>query len=405
MESIDIAEDREKFDALLSELGIPRPKAGAVRSTAEALEKAREIGFPMLVRPSYVLGGRAMEIVYSIEELKAYMQEAVEVSPERPVLIDRYIYGTEVEVDAISDGAEVLIPGIIEHIERAGIHSGDSIAVYPPRTLTETAVKKIVDYTTGIARKLYVRGLVNIQFVVRGEDVYVIEVNPRSSRTVPYLSKITGIPMVEAATRIALGATLSSLRLKGGLAPEPGFVAVKAPVFSFSKLRQVETSLGPEMKSTGEVLGIDKTFEKALYKAFTAAGLKIPSGGVILATIADRDKPEAVKLLRDFQNLGFDIYATAGTARALEAAGVKAQVVNKVREGSPNIMDLFREGRVDIVINTLTRGKAPERDGFKIRRAAADDGIPCLTSLDTARALYRVIEATGMRVTPIGKEG
>jgi carbamoyl-phosphate synthase large subunit len=402
VKSIDIAEDREKFDALLSELDIPRPKAGAARSAAEALEKAAEIGFPMLVRPSYVLGGRAMEIVYNMEELKAYMQEAVEASPEKPVLIDRYICGTEVEVDAISDGKEVLIPGIMEHIERAGIHSGDSIAVYPPRTLSEAAVKKIVDYTTRIARKLCVRGLVNIQFVVREDDVYIIEVNPRSSRTVPYLSKITGIPMVDVATKIALGATLSGLGLKGGLAPEPDFVAIKAPVFSFSKLRQVETSLGPEMKSTGEVLGIEKTFEKALYKAFTAAGLKIPTGGAILATVADRDKPEAVKLLRDFQNLGFDIYATAGTAQALRAAGVKARVVNKVREGSPNIMDLFREGRVDIVINTFTRGKAPERDGFKIRRAAADDGIPCLTSLDTARALYRVIEATGMRVMPIG---
>ncbi|WP_422448800.1 carbamoyl-phosphate synthase large subunit [Thermoanaerobacterium sp. DL9XJH110] len=402
VKSIDIAEDREKFDALLSELDIPRPRAVAARSAAEALEKAVEIGFPMLVRPSYVLGGRAMEIVYNMEELKAYMQEAVEASPEKPVLIDRYICGTEVEVDAISDGKEVLIPGIMEHIERAGIHSGDSMAVYPPRTLSEAAVKKIVDYTTRIALKLCVRGLVNIQFVVREDDVYIIEVNPRSSRTVPYLSKITGIPMVDVATKIALGATLSGLGLKGGLAPEPDFVAIKAPVFSFSKLRQVETSLGPEMKSTGEVLGIEKTFEKALYKAFTAAGLKIPTGGAILATVADRDKPEAVKLLRDFQNLGFDIYATAGTAQALRAAGVKARVVNKVREGSPNIMDLFREGRVDIVINTFTRGKAPERDGFKIRRAAADDGIPCLTSLDTARALYRVIEATGMRVMPIG---
>jgi carbamoyl-phosphate synthase large subunit len=402
VKSIDIAEDREKFDALLSELDIPRPKAGAARSAAEALEKADEIGFPMLVRPSYVLGGRAMEIVYNMEELKAYMQEAVEASPEKPVLIDRYICGTEVEVDAISDGIEVLIPGIMEHIERAGIHSGDSIAVYPPRTLSEAAVKKIVDYTTRIALKLCVRGLVNIQFVVQEDDVYIIEVNPRSSRTVPYLSKITGIPMVDVATKIALGATLSGLGLKGGLAPEPDFVAIKAPVFSFSKLRQVETSLGPEMKSTGEVLGIEKTFEKALYKAFTAAGLKIPTGGAILATVADRDKPEAVKLLKDFQNLGFDIYATAGTAQALRAAGVKAHVVNKVREGSPNIMDLFREGRVDIVINTFTRGKAPERDGFKIRRAAAEDGIPCLTSLDTARALYRVIEATGMRVMPIG---
>lgn len=401
VESIDAAEDREKFDALLNELNIPRPKAGAARSTEEALQKAKDIGFPLLVRPSYVLGGRAMEIVYNMKELKTYMEEAVEASPEKPVLIDRYIGGTEVEVDAICDGREVLIPGIMEHIERAGIHSGDSIAVYPHQTLSGPAVEKIVDYTEKIALKLNVKGLINIQFVVQGDDVYIIEVNPRSSRTVPYLSKITGVPMVDVATKIALGRSLGELGYRGGLMPKPDFVAIKAPVFSFSKLRQVEPSLGPEMKSTGEVLGIENTFEKALYKAFTASGLKVPTDGAILATIADRDKPEAVNLLKKFYSLGFTIYATAGTARALQEAGVKATAVNKVEEGSPNILDLLREGKVDMIINTLTRGRAPERDGFKIRRAAAEDGIPCITSLDTARALYEVIEATAIKLMPI----
>lgn len=402
VKSIDLAEDREKFDQLLSELGILRPKACAVRSVDEALAKADEIGFPMLVRPSYVLGGRAMEIVYSLEELKNYMETAVEASSEKPVLIDRYIAGTEVEVDAVSDGKEVLIPGIMEHIERAGIHSGDSIAVYPHQTLSEAAVEKIVDYTTRIAQRLSVKGLINIQFVVENGDVYIIEVNPRSSRTVPYMSKITCIPMVNIATKIALGATLAQLGYKGGLVPKPDFVAVKAPVFSFSKLRMVEPSLGPEMKSTGEVLGMERNFEKALYKAFTGSGLKVPTDGAILATIADRDKNEAVKLLKKFWELGFKLYATNGTAKALKAAGVAVEAVNKVEEGSPNIIDLLKQNKVDMIINTLTRGKAPERDGFKIRRVAAEDDIPCITSLDTAKALYKVIEATSISCQPLG---
>jgi len=401
VKSIDEAEDREKFEALLNELSIPRPKAGTARSVKEALTKAEDVGFPLLVRPSYVLGGRAMEIVYSMEELKSYMEGAVEASNERPVLIDRYIGGTETEVDAVSDGKEVLIPGIMEHIERAGIHSGDSIAVYPHQTLSDRAVEKIVDYTTQIARKLSVKGLLNIQFVVEQDDVYIIEVNPRSSRTVPYMSKITQIPMVALATKIALGKTLHELGYKGGLAPIPNFIAVKAPVFSFSKLRMVEPSLGPEMKSTGEVLGMEDTFEKALYKAFSASGLKIPTDGAILATVADRDKPEAVKILQGFYQLGFKIYATEGTATALQQANIDVDTVNKLEEGSPNIMDLLREGRIDMIINTLTRGKAPERDGFKIRRTAAEDGIPCLTSLDTFRALYKVIKATSVKLMPL----
>ncbi|MDN5332461.1 MAG: carbamoyl-phosphate synthase large subunit [Tepidanaerobacteraceae bacterium] len=401
VKSIDIAEDREKFDAFLNELSIPRPKGCAVRSCGEALKKAAEIGFPLLVRPSYVLGGRAMEIVYDMDELKAYIEEAVEASPERPVLIDRYICGTEVEVDAICDGKEVLIPGIMEHIERAGIHSGDSIAVWPPRTLSSKVKEKIVDYTLRIALKLGVKGLLNIQFVVREDEVYVLEVNPRSSRTVPYLSKITGVPMVDLAARIALGETLESLGYRGGILPEPDFVAIKAPVFSFGKLTQAEISLGPEMKSTGEVLGIERTFEKALYKAFFASGVRVPKGGAILVTVADRDKPEAVRLMRGFKNLGFEIYATKGTAKALKEAGIDAKVVNKLEEGSPNVMDLFRNGKINLVVNTLSRGGGPRRDGFKIRRAAADEGIPCLTSLDTAWALYRVIEALSIDVIPL----
>jgi carbamoyl-phosphate synthase large subunit len=401
VKSIDLAEDREKFDELLSELAIPRPKASAARSVDEALAKAGDIGFPMLVRPSYVLGGRAMEIVYNMKELKNYMENAVEASREKPVLIDRYIGGTEVEVDAVCDGKEVLIPGIMEHIERAGIHSGDSIAVYPQQTLSPTAVERIVDYTTRIAKRLSVKGLINIQFVVEKDDVYIIEVNPRSSRTVPYMSKITRIPMVNIATKIALGANLPKLGYKGGLVPKPEFVAVKAPVFSFSKLRMVEPSLGPEMKSTGEVLGMERTFEKALYKAFTGAGLTVPTDGAILATIADRDKKDAIKFLKKFWELGFAIYATNGTAKALKAAGVTVQAVNKVEEGSPNIIDILKENKIDMIINTLTRGKAPQRDGFKIRRVAAEDGIPCITSLDTAKALYKVIEATSISCQPL----
>jgi carbamoyl-phosphate synthase large subunit len=401
VESIDLAEDREKFDALLNELEIPRPKAGAARSTEEALLKSKDIGFPLLVRPSYVLGGRAMEIVYNLDELETYMREAVEASPEKPVLIDRYINGTEVEVDAICDGKEVLIPGIMEHIERAGIHSGDSIAVYPHQTLSEKAVERIVNYTTRIALKLSVKGLINIQFVVVDDDVYIIEVNPRSSRTVPYISKITKIPMIDIATKIALGLSLSEMGYKGGLAPTPDYIAIKAPVFSFSKLRKVEPSLGPEMKSTGEVLGVEYTFEKALYKAFLASGFKVPTDGAILATIADRDKSEAVKLLKNFWNLGFALYATSGTAKALENAGVKVTPIKKIEEGHPNVIDILQEGKIDMIINTLTRGKEPERDGFKIRRAAAEDGIPCLTSLDTAMALYKVIEATAIKLMPL----
>jgi len=397
VESIDIAEDREKFDNLLEELKIKRPPGVAVKSKDEAANIALKLGFPVLIRPSYVLGGRAMEIIYSMEELEEYLGKAIEASEEKPILIDKYISGKEVEVDAVSDGEEVLIPGIMEHIERAGIHSGDSIAVCPPRNLRKEIINKVVDYTEKISKALKIKGLINIQFVVEKDEVYVIEVNPRSSRTVPFLSKITNLPIAEIAARVALGKRLKDLGFRGGLYKQEGITAVKMPVFSFSKLKKVEPSLGPEMKSTGEVIGIDKSFEKALYKAFLATGVRIPERGVILATIADKDKKEAIKLLRKFYELGFSIIATEGTAKALEKAKIPSEKVNKAYEKEPNILDYIREGRVQIVINTLTKGKTPERDGFKIRRAATESGILCITSLDTAEALYQALEAVTLK--------
>ena len=390
---IDRAEDREKFDALLNELGIPRPRGGAATSVAGAARIARELGFPVLVRPSYVLGGRAMEIVHSEGELLEYATTAVRVAPEHPILVDKYLPGTEVEVDAVSDGETVLIPGIMEHIERAGIHSGDSIAVYPAHSLPPGVAEKIVAYTGQLARGLCVRGLLNIQFVIHQGEVYVLEVNPRSSRTVPYLSKITGVPMVALATGVMLGRSLPEQGCRGGLLPPPDFTAVKVPVFSFGKLLQVDTSLGPEMKSTGEVMGIAPAYERALYKGLVAAGCAIPNHGTLLATIADKDKAEAVPIIKGFAELGFKVVATDGTAGALAAVGLFVERVGKVREGSPHILDYIREGRVHFVLNTLTRGKMPGRDGFKIRRAAAELGIPCLTSLDTAQALLKVLQS------------
>ncbi len=394
VDDIDRAEDRERFDRLLLELGIPKPPGRTAFSVEEALGIAAEIGFPVLVRPSYVLGGRAMEIVYNNEELLDYMASAVKVAPEYPVLVDKYLYGKELEVDAISDGADVLIPGIMEHVERAGVHSGDSTAVCPPRTLGPEVQKAVVEYTERLARALSVRGLLNIQYVLHNGQIYVLEVNPRSSRTVPYLSKITGIPMVNLATKIIMGKTLKELGYKGGLCPPGEYIGVKAPVFSFSKLYQVDISLGPEMKSTGEVMGVDKDFRVALYKALVAAGSMFPREGVVLATIADRDKEEALPVIRALAGLGYRICATAGTAAALRAAGIPVEQVKKVHEGSPHIVDLIRAGKINMVINTLTKGKEPERDGFRIRRAAVEYGVPCLTSLDTAKAVLDVLAAT-----------
>jgi len=391
--SIDIAEDRDKFDQLLTGLGIAKPAGRAVTSLAAAKQVAAAVGYPVVVRPSYVLGGRAMEIVYGDADLEEYMQTAVKVTPKHPVLVDKYLAGKEIEVDAIADGEAVLIPGIMEHVERAGVHSGDSTAVYPPRGLSAAIKDRIVKATTDLANALHCRGLLNIQFVVYEGDLFVLEVNPRASRTVPYLSKVTGIPMVRVATKVSLGESLRSLGYTGGLWPESRFTAVKMPVFSWAKLSRVDTSLGPEMKSTGEVMGLNGSFAGALCKAFLGAGFSIPSGGAVLVTIADKDKAEAVPICRGFTSLGFHLYATAGTAEALAAAGIPVERVNKIREGSPHIIDLIRSGQLDLVVNTLTRGKMPERDGFRIRRAAVEYAVPCLTSLDTAGAILAALEA------------
>ncbi len=387
---IDQAEDRDKFDMLLEKLSIPRPAGGSATSQSEALEIAERVGFPVVVRPSYVLGGRAMEIVYKPSHLKEYMANAILVSPHYPVLVDKYLEGLELEVDAVSDGNDVLIPGIMEHVERAGVHSGDSIALYPAR-LTEEVQGKIVEYTTKLAKALHIKGIINIQFVYFEGGIYILEVNPRSSRTVPFMSKITGIPLIKLATKAALGYSLKAMGYPDGLVSQMPFYAVKAPVFSFGKLMELETSLGPEMKSTGEVIGMGRTAPEALYKALLSAGCSIRPHGNILATIADRGKEEALPLLQGFYALGFTLYATAGTAQFLRDNGLKVTDVLKIPEGSPNIVDLIRKGDIDLVINTLTKGKNPRRDGFQIRRAAVEYNIPCLTSLDTAKSLLEVI--------------
>lgn len=401
LESIDSAEDRKKFEALLRKLDIAQPQGSTVTSVDQAVATAQELGYPVLVRPSYVLGGRAMEIVYSDQELLSYMEVAVKINPEHPVLIDRYMLGKEAEVDAICDGETVLIPGIMEHVERAGVHSGDSIAVYPPQSLSDEIKQQIVDITVKIAKELNVIGLVNIQFVIHNGKVYVIEVNPRSSRTVPFLSKVTDLPMANLATKAILGTKLADLGYTDGLWKESETVAVKVPVFSFAKLRRVDPTLTPEMKSTGEVMGRDEQYAKALYKGLVGAGMKIPQHGAIIATIADKDKEEATELLKGFYELGYKIIATGGTAAVLEAAGVKVEHVNKLSEGSPNILDLIREGKAHFVVNTLTKGKTPERDGFRIRREAVENGVVCMTSLDTVRALLRMLETINFSSRPM----
>ena len=391
VDSIDMAEDRERFDELLAKLEIPRPVGALVTSDEEALEAAKRLQYPLIVRPSYVLGGRAMEIVYNDQELDRYMKEAVVASKDHPVLIDRYMVGMEVEVDAISDGIDVCIPGIMEQVERAGVHSGDSIAVYPAQHLSDELTEQIVDYTRRIAKGLNVKGVLNIQYIVVNGELHVIEVNPRSSRTVPFISKVTGINMVEYATRIALGETLESLGLPIGLVPARPHVAVKAPVFSFSKMGLVEIALGPEMKSTGEVMGIGRTYADALFKAIHGANMRIPDKGNILMTVADRDKEEAARLAKGFIDLGYHIMATGGTGRYFTEHGVNCTVVNKISEGNPNCADFIREGKVDLMLNTLTYGKKPEREGFQLRRLAVEMGVPCLTSLDTAREVLHVV--------------
>ena len=391
VDSIDRAEDRERFDELLEQNNIPRPRGSTVTNGVDAVIEANKIGYPVVVRPSYVLGGRAMEIVYTEDELKDYMTRAVKASPEHPVLVDRYMQGTEVEVDAISDGKDVFIPGIMEHVERAGVHSGDSIAVYPTKTLSPAIINTIVDYTTRLAIGLKVKGLINIQYVVVDNNVYVIEVNPRSSRTIPFLSKVTDVPMVNVATRVAMGESLSSLGYESGLLPAKPYTAVKAPVFSFSKMQQVDISLGPEMKSTGEVMGIDYHYARALYKAITGAGMNVPEYGTVLFTVADKDKEEGGELAKSLADLGYHLVATSGTAKHLQSLGLSVTLVDKVHEHKPDIIQMIKTGKINMVINTLTHGKEPERDGYKIRRATVEHAIPCFTSMDTAKAVLEVL--------------
>jgi carbamoyl-phosphate synthase large subunit len=397
-EAIDLAEDRRRFENFLSELGIPQPPGAGVNSVDEAISVAKLIGYPVLVRPSYVLGGRAMEIVHNASELIRYMSQAIELDTRHPVLIDKYLEGKEVEVDAIGDGERVLIPGIMEHIERAGVHSGDSMAVYPGVNLTEPEVETIIDYTIRIGLGLKIKGLMNIQFVImpgsttEGSSVYVLEVNPRASRTIPFISKVTGVPMVKVATKVMLGKSLKEQGYDTGLWPRQSLVGIKAPVFSMSKLLGVDTYLGPEMKSTGEVMGIDYTFDAALAKALLAAGLMILPQGAILFSIADRNKPEALPIIRKFSSMGYNLYATEGTAAMIQAVGLPVKMINKkLSEGHPNIIDIINNGTVNGVVNTITGGRIPLRDGFQIRRAAAERRIPCFTSLDTARAAVEAL--------------
>jgi carbamoyl-phosphate synthase large subunit len=394
VDSIDLAEDRDRFERVLRELGIPKPAGRAVVSAEAAVEVADEIGYPVLVRPSYVLGGRAMEIVYREEELRNYMTYAVEVSPKAPILVDKYVLGKEVEVDVISDGTDCLLPGIMEHIERAGVHSGDSMAVYPPQTLSQDVIDQIVRTATSLARRLEVRGLMNIQYVIAEDrEAQVLEVNPRASRTVPYLSKITGIPMVKVATEVMMGRTLAEQGYRSGLHPSAPLIAVKAPVFSFLKLAGVDINLGPEMKSTGEIMGIDTDYGRALYKAMIAAGVHVPDKGTLIATVAEHDKADAVAVVRAFSALGWKVVATAGTADFLNRHGIAAEPVNKIRDGSPNLLDLIREGKIDLLINTLSTDRRTEQEAIQIRRASVEKGVPCLTSLDTARALALALDA------------
>jgi carbamoyl-phosphate synthase large subunit len=393
LEDLDRAENRDKFESTLSILGIPQPEGKTATSVEEAVKVADRIGYPVLVRPSYVLGGRAMEIVYHQEELLHYMENAVKINPEHPVLIDRYLTGKEIEVDAISDGETVYIPGIMEHIERAGVHSGDSIAVYPPQSISEEMKQQIIDHTISLAKGLNIIGLLNIQFVISEGNVYVLEVNPRSSRTVPFLSKITGVPMANLATKAILGTPLKQLGYETGYHPESAGVYVKVPVFSFAKLRRVDITLGPEMKSTGEVMGRDVTLEKALYKGLVASGISIPTYGSVLLTVADKDKQEALEIAKRFHRIGYNILATEGTAAIISDEKIPVTVVNKIGAEKPNLLDVIRRGEAQFVVNTLTKGKRPARDGFRIRREAVENGVACLTSLDTAYAILRVLES------------
>jgi len=400
-DDIDRAEDRRRFEELLRGLSIAQPLGCTVTSMDEAVEKSAHLGFPVIVRPSYVLGGRAMEIVYNTAELTDYMKRAVQVNPAHPVLIDRYMIGREMEVDAICDGETVFIPGIMEHIEKAGVHSGDSIAVYPPQSVSQDLLDELSKTTLSITKALNIKGLINLQFVIYQGECFVLEVNPRASRTVPFLSKVTGVPMAKIATKAILGESLLKQGYFHGTLPSKDTIAVKVPVFSFAKLTEVEIALGPEMKSTGEVMGRDKIFEKALHKGFVAAGMIIPDSGTILATINDLDKDEAVKLFKRFAQIGFDFLATEGTAKVLKEAGIPVRTVARIGESENDIIKEIKSGRVGLIVNTISKGKNVESDGFKMRRIAVERGLLCLTSLDTTEALLKTIERNTYSMDPL----
>lgn len=396
-ENVDAAEDRELFDAILEKCEIPRPSGHTVFTAEEAKKAANELGYPVLVRPSYVLGGQGMQIAINDEDVEEFIGIINRIAQEHPILVDKYLVGKEIEVDAVCDGEDILIPGIMEHIERAGIHSGDSISVYPAPSLNDRVKATIVEYTKRLAKSLHVIGMINIQFIVCGEDVYVIEVNPRSSRTVPYISKVTGIPIVPLATKVILGHKLRELGYPTGLAPEAEYIAIKMPVFSFEKIRGADISLGPEMKSTGECLGIAKTFNEALYKAFLGAGINLPKFKNMIMTVRDEDKEEAVEIGRRFEAIGYRIYATRNTAKALNAGGVHAIQIRKVEQESPNILDLILGHEIDLVIDIPSQGVEHSRDGFVIRRNAIETGVNVLTAMDTANALITSLENTDIR--------
>lgn len=391
-EDVDAAEDRELFDKILEQTQIPRAAGGTVYTAQEAKAVANRLGYPVLVRPSYVLGGQGMQIAISDQEIEEFMEIINRIAQDHPILVDKYLQGKEIEVDAVCDGQDILIPGIMEHIERTGVHSGDSISVYPAHTIGKLVKDKIAEYTRRLAMALHVKGLINIQFIAIGEDVYVIEVNPRSSRTVPYISKVTGIPIVDLATEVIIGKTIKELGYKPGLQPEAEYYAIKMPVFSFEKIRGAEISLGPEMKSTGECLGIAKTFNEALYKAFMGAGVNLPKYKNLIMTVKDADKGEAIEIGRRFEKLGYTIYATRSTAAALNDAGVKARKVNKISQESPTVMDLILGHKIDLVIDTPTQGRDKTRDGFLIRRTSIETGVNVITAMDTARALVSSLE-------------
>ena len=395
-ENVDAAEDRELFDEILEQCQIPRPKGQTVFTAEEAKKAANELGYPVLVRPSYVLGGQGMQIAINDEDVEQYIGIINRIAQEHPILVDKYLVGKEIEVDAVCDGEDIVIPGIMEHIERAGIHSGDSISVYPAQTISKTAKATIEEYTKRLAKALHVIGMINIQFIVCGEEVYVIEVNPRSSRTVPYISKVTGIPIVPLAAKAIMGYKLKDMGYAPGLQPEAKYFAIKMPVFSFEKIRGADISLGPEMKSTGECLGIAESFNEALYKAFLGAGINLPKHKNMIMTVRDEDKEEAVEIGKRFEALGYRIYATRNTAKTLQEAGVKAIRTNKLEQPSPNLMDLILGHKIDLVIDTPSQGVEHAKDGFLIRRNAIETGVNVLTAMDTAKALVTSLENTDL---------